>query len=259
MKDYRYITVTIVLFLLLGFGCKSAKTISSGETNLSLNAKQLIRENYKNQANFRTLASRVKINIVDGSKEQNYTVNLRIEKDKKILLSSTPISLVKALITPEKVSFYNKLDNTYFDGDFAYLSNLLGTDLNFEKVQNLLLGEAIYNLKDGNYNLSQSEDSYILQPKDLDELFEIFFLVNPSHFKLDSQQFQQLAESRFLQIDYLKYQEANKQTLPEHIKIIALEEADEVIIDLEYKSLSLNEDLRFPFKIPSGYDEITLK
>lgn len=259
MKDYRYITITIVLFLLLGFGCKSAKTISSDVTNLSLNAKQLIRENYKNQANFRTLASRVKINIVDGSKEQNYTVNLRIEKDKKILLSSTPISLVKALITPEKVSFYNKLDNTYFDGDFAYLSNLLGTDLNFEKVQNLLLGEAIYNLKDGNYNLSQSEDSYILQPKDLDELFEIFFLVNPSHFKLDSQQFQQLAESRFLQIDYLKYQEANKQTLPEHIKIIALEEADEVIIDLEYKSLSLNEDLRFPFKIPSGYDEITLK
>ena len=259
MKDYRYITITIVLFLLLGVGCKSAKTISSDVTNLSLNAKQLIRENYKNQANFRTLASRVKINIVDGSKEQNYTVNLRIEKDKKILLSSTPISLVKALITQEKVSFYNKLDNTYFDGDFAYLSNLLGTDLNFEKVQNLLLGEAIYNLKDGNYNLSQSEDSYILQPKDLDELFEIFFLVNPSHFKLDSQQFQQLAESRFLQIDYLKYQEANKQTLPEHIKIIALEEADEMIIDLEYKSLSLNEDLRFPFKIPSGYDEITLK
>ena len=69
----------------------------------------------------------------------------------------------------------------------------------------------------------------------------------------------QVEESRFLQIDYLKYQEANRQTLPERVKIIALEQTDELIIDLEYKSLSLNEDLRFPFKIPSGYDEIFLK
>ena len=32
-----------------------------------------------------------------------------------------------------------------------------------------------------------------------------------------------------------------------------------MIIDLEYKSVSLNEELRFPYKIPSGYDEIVLK
>jgi len=258
MRKYR-ISFTIILIFVWAIGCKSSKTVASGDANFDLTAKQVIRENSKNQANFRTLASRVKINVVDGSREHNYTVNLKIEKDKKILLSSTPISVVKALITPEKVSFYNKLDNTYFDGDYAYLSNLLGTELNFTKVQNLLLGEAIFNLKDGKFDLSKSEESYILQPKDLDELFEIFFLINPAHFKLDSQQLTQVEESRFLQIDYLKYQKANRQTLPERIKIIALEQTDELTIDLEYKSLSLNEDLRFPFKIPSGYDEIILK
>ena len=258
MRKYR-ISFTIILIFVWAIGCKSSKTVASGDANFDLTAKQVIRENSKNQANFRTLASRVKINVVDGSREHNYTVNLKIEKDKKILLSSTPISVVKALITPEKVSFYNKLDNTYFDGDYAYLSNLLGTELNFTKVQNLLLGEAIFNLKDGKFDLSKSEESYILQPKDLDELFEIFFLINPAHFKLDSQQLTQVEESRFLQIDYLKYQKANRQTLPERLKIIALEQTDELTIDLEYKSLSLNEDLRFPFKIPSGYDEIILK
>jgi len=258
MRKYR-ITFTIISLFVLAIGCKSPKAVASGDANFDLTAKQVIRENSKNQANFRTLASRVKIYVVDGSREHNYTVNLKIEKDKKILLSSTPISVVKALITPEKVSFYNKLDNTYFDGDYAYLSNLLGTELNFTKVQNLLLGEAVFNLKDGKFDLSKSEESYILQPKDLDELFEIFYLINPAHFKLDSQQLTQVEESRFLQIDYLKYQKANRQTLPERIKIIALEQTDELTIDLEYKSLSLNEDLRFPFKIPSGYDEIILK
>ena len=90
-------------------------------------------------------------------------------------------------------------------------------------------------------------------------MFEVFFLINPSHFKLDSQQFSQYKESRFLEIDYLKYQEVNRQIVPENIKIIALEITDQMIIDLEYKSVSLNEELRFPYKIPSGYDEIVLK
>ena len=138
MGNKRYISFIFVLLMIVEFGCKSSKSLSSHEANLNLNKKQVIRENSKQEAVFRTLSSRVKINILDGDKEQNYTVNLRMEKDKQILLMSTPISVVKALITPERVSFYNKLDNTYFDGDFKYLSDLLETDLDFEKVQNLL-------------------------------------------------------------------------------------------------------------------------
>jgi len=259
MKYKRYISSILVLLFILEFGCKSTKSLSSSEVNLNLNKKQVIRENIKQQATFRTLSSRVKINILDGEREQNYTVNMRMEKDKQILLMSTPISVVKALITPDKVSFYNKLDNTYFDGDFKYLSDLLGTDLDFQKVQNLLLGETLYDLKADDYLISVDNNTYILQPKAANELFEIFFLINPSHFKLNSQQLSQTAESRFLEIDYLKYQEVNRQIVPENIKIVALDVADQMIIDLEYKSVSLNEDLRFPFKIPSGYNEIVLK
>lgn len=259
MRYKRYISFIFILLLVIEFGCKSSKSITSNEANLNLTKKQVIKENQKQQAAFRTLSSRVKINIVDGNKEQSYTVNLRMEKDKQILLMSTPISVVKALITPEKVSFYNKLDNTYFDGDFKYLSNLLGTDLDFQKVQKMLLGETLYDLKSDGYTLSVENDTYILQPKNINELFEIFFLINPSHFKLSSQQLSQFSESRFLEIDYLKYQKVNRQIIPENIKIIALEASEQLILDLEYKSVSLNEDLRFPFKIPSGYNEIVLK
>lgn len=43
------------------------------------------------------------------------------------------------------------------------------------------------------------------------------------------------------------------------MKIIALEGDQETIIEMAFKSVSLNEDLRYPFKIPSGFDEIILK
>ena len=257
MKRYHFLI--LLIFSIVFTNCKSARTISSGEANYNLSTKQLIRENTNQAADFKTLAARVKLDIVDGDKEKGYTVNLRMEKDKQILLMSTPISVVKALITPEKVSFYNKLDNTYFDGDYSYLSELLGTDLDFNKVQNLLLGEALFNLKDGTYKSSIHENNYLLEPRKQLDFFEIFYIIDPSFFKVKSQQFTQSSQHRHLQIDYLKHQEVDKQILPEQLKVIAVEGTDEIIIDLEFKNVTLNEDLNFSFKIPSGYEEIELK
>ena len=254
----RPLLIIFLLSLVFFIGCKSAKTIRSGEANLNLTTKQLIKENAKKAPVFKTLSARVKIDIYQGDKVNGHTVNFRMEKDKQILLMSSPISVIKALITPEKVSYYNKLDNTYFEGDFKYLSKLLGIELDFQKVQNLLLGEALYSLKDTGYTLSVDEKSYILQPKNQNPLFEIFFLIDPSHFKIASQQISQPQNQRLLQIDYLAYQDVKKQILPQQIKVIAVEAAEEMIIEMEFKGVSLNDDLRFPFKIPSGYDEIKL-
>ena len=245
--------------MLLAFSCKTTNTISSdGELTSDLSAKQLIKNNTKSIANFRTLTARVKADYSSNDESKGTTISLRMEKGKTIWMSA-PFSMAKVLITPEKVSFYNKLDNTYFDGDFELLSDFVGTDLDFDKVQNILLGEALYDLKKEEFIASTFEKSYLLQPKNQRDLFEIFYLLNPSHFKMDSQQFAQPNENRILQIDYKDYQKVDKQKLPQTIKIIAVEKFDETIIDLEYRSVALNEKIRFPFRIPSGYKEIEIK
>ncbi|WP_452221540.1 DUF4292 domain-containing protein [Lacinutrix salivirga] len=254
----KYSKYAVLLILLLAFGCKGTKSVvSNGELNSNLSTKQLLKNSTKNNAKFKTLAARLKIAVTQKDNSQSYTVSMRMEKDKAIWMSK--LGIVKALITPNRVAFYNKLDNTYFDGDFSYLSDLLGTDLDFEKVQNMLLGEALYELNDKDYKLSTHENSYLLQPKQQNQLFEIFFLMNPSHFKMDSQQIEQRSESRFLQIDYLNYQTVGTQILPQETKIIAIENLDQTTIELELKNVELNKSLRFPFTIPSGYDEIELK
>ena len=258
MKKHTHIFGILLLALVLNIGCKSTKRIASGEVDLSLSAKQLIKENEKQSPGFKTLQAKLKITYASGDNEQTHSVTFRMKKDEVIWINSA-FSVIRAMITPEKVSFYNKLDNTYFDGNYKYLSDLLGTELDFKKLQNLLLGEALFGLKDETYNLSVIDESYVLQPKQQQQLFEIFYILSPSHFKVKSQQISQPKEFRHLQIDYLAYQEVNKQALPENIKIIAVEANKEMIAELEFKSVSLNEDLRFPFSIPSGFDEIKLK
>ena len=248
----------VVLLIGLASSCKSARTIAnSGEINSSISAKQLIKENTRQEAKFKTLQARVKIDYTQDLQEQGYTVNLRIEKDKTIWINAT-LGLARAMITPDEVSFYDKINNQYFKGDYTLLSNLLGVELNFKKVQSLLLGESLFNLKEGKYIASTNEKSYILQPKEQTALLELFLLLNPSHFKMDSQQLLQPLKKRFLKVDYLAYQGVDKEILPKDIKIFAVENNEEVIIAMEYKSVSLNEEVRFPFKIPSGFKEIIL-
>jgi outer membrane biogenesis lipoprotein LolB len=256
MKVFKILFLILILFIV---GCKSTKNISSSsELNTKLSSKQIIKEHSKQEAKFNTLQSRVKVEYIQGNKSQAHTINLRIEKDKTIWISSF-LNVIRVKITPEKVGYYNKLDNTYFEGDFSLISDLLGIELDFNKAQNLLLGEAIFDLKNESYVADTHEASYLLHPKNQSALLEIFFLLNPAHFKMDSQQLAQPLKRRMLQIDYENYQEVEKQVLPKHIKIIALEDNEETIINMEFKSIYLNRDLRFPFRIPSGFDEIVIR
>ena len=231
---------------------------ATGSIKENMSAKQIIKENQRQTANFKTLQAKVKIDYTEGDKSNGVSVNLRIQKDKVIWLSA-PLGVARAMITPEKVSYYNKLEDEYFDGDYALLSELLGIPLDFNKVQNILLGETLFNLSEGSYEASNNEVSYILQPENQQAIFEIFYLFNPGHFKLDSQQLSQSKEKRFLQIDYKTYQLVKKEIFPEIVNIVAIDNNSEMTIDLEYKSVSLNEDIRFPFEIPSGFKEIQLK
>lgn len=238
--------------------CKSASLVNGeGAINPKVTAKQLIKESSRQEAKFKTLQAKVKINIIDNLKESGYTVNLRMEKDKTIWINAS-LGLARAMITPDKVQFYDRINNQYFDGNYALLSDLLGVALNYNKVQSLLLGEPMFDLKASTYEISNNERSYILAPKPQDGLLELFLLFNPSHFKMDSQQLAQPLKKRILQIDYTDYQKVEDEILPQQVKIIAVEDSEELIIELEYKSVSVNEEVRFPFNIPSGFEEINL-
>ena len=251
------ISFVILLIALIFTGCKGVKTVvSNGEINTKLTAKQLIKNSTKAGIDFSTLVGRLKLEYLQNGKSKGTTVSFRMEKDKTIWMSK--LGVVKVLITPARIAFYNTWDNTYFDGDFTYLSDLLGTDLDFDKVQNMLLGQSLFDLNDDKYNLSANDKSYILQPKKQRELFELFLFVNPGHFKMDSQEISQPQNKRILHIDYLTYQEVDKKTIPEQTKILAIEDQEQLEINLELKSVKLNEKIRFPFTIPSGYKKIEL-
>ena len=152
------------IFALLSLGCKSTKPVTDAGLDGNLSVRNIIRNHYKNELQFETLRGRIRIDYNDGRSIQSLGVSFRMQRNKAIWISA-PLGVVKAYITPERVSFYNKLEQEYFDGDFVYLSRIVGTELDFQKVQNILFGQALFDLRAGDYQALLDEQFYKLQPK----------------------------------------------------------------------------------------------
>lgn len=259
MNIIRKISPLLILILIFVFtSCKTSQVLAEGEVRSNLSAKNIINNHYKGLLIFKTIRGRLKVDFDDGKRSQAFTLSLRMEKDKTIWLSA-PLSLVKIIITPNRVSFYNKLDNTYFDGDFSYLSKLLGTDLDFEKVQNLLLGQAIFDLKKEIYFASISNNNYQLKPKKDVSLFKKLFLIEPNGFRMALQQLSQPENGRLLNINYKTYQNIEKKPFPNELVIEAEESGIKTLIAISYKNIEFDQKVTFPYSIPNGYKEIMLE
>lgn len=246
--------------MLLVVACGSTKRTNTTAEVEDIATAKLIANYYSNSFDFNTLAARMKLRYKDKKNSQSVTVSLRMEKDKTIWMSASilGISLAKAKITPDRVSYYEKITRSYFDGDFEFLSEYVGVEMNFEQLQRLLIGQTVYDLRDGKYATAQLENTYQITPKKQLELLQLFFFLEPQQFKLQKQRVAQPKEGLSLDVDYLEYQEVAGMSFPKEIHIEVLKKTDRSVIDIEYKSIDHNQPLRFPFSIPSGYKEIKL-
>lgn len=261
-KNYNMLKkiIYIFIFALIVTSCKSSK-MTSNTSSMEMSAKNVIKNHYNNAFDKETVNAKLKIKYIGKSNFPGVTASLRIKKDETIWISLSKFGFPvgKALITPTKVSYYEKINRTYFDGDFTLLSNWLGTELNFEKVQNLLLGQALLNLKDEKFSLELYENKYQLTPKKGYDLFSILFLINPDNFKINSQKIHQKDDNKSLTINYSDYTQVDDEVFPKGIHIAASDTKNTSTIDINYRSVNFNNHVSFPFKIPSNYKQIVLK
>ncbi len=249
----------LLLLSTIVISCGSRKSTGKIATK-DAEAVSVIKKHYSSETQFTTVSGKLRAVYQDEEKTQSVNLSFRMEKDKAIWMSASILGfpVAKAYITPTRVSYYEKVSQTYFEGDFSLVSEFLGTPLDFQKLQNLLIGQAIYDLRTEEYSFMQSPRGFQFV-KDDAMLMKRMFLLNPASFKAEAQQLVQDKDNRGLTVTYDEYQTVNGLVFPENIRIIANEGGSSTNIDLTYRSLTFNEQVSFPFDIPSGYEEISLK
>lgn len=252
--------VTVVVVAILVASCGSRKASPTAILTEDAAAVEVISNHYTNEADFETLQGRLRVRLQTQDRNQAATVSFRMKKNDTIWMSGQMlgITLAKVMITQDRVQFYEKIRGSYFDGDFRLLSNLLGTPLDFEKVQNLLIGQTIYSLRDERYMLTESTRGYQLVPEQ-EQFLKKMFLLDPVTYKATAQQIAQEGLGRSVTVTYPSYQKIEEQEFPKEIKVIANEADKNTQVDMEFRSVSFNVPVSFPFSIPSGYEEIVLE
>ncbi|CCG54448.1 Probable lipoprotein precursor [Flavobacterium indicum GPTSA100-9 = DSM 17447] len=251
---FKYI---VLLFVVAS--CKTKQVVvaeqAAKETDKS---SEVIQKHYENKLVFQTASIRANANYEDSKQSLNINADLRIKKDEVIWISLKflGITAAKAYITPSKVSYYEKINNSYFDGDYTMLSNWLGTDLDFQKVQNLLLGRPIDDLTKEEFIAEVAENLFQLKNKKNTQIEKIFAF-ETGNYLLKKQFINQIVKQRNVNVYYPSYQNQDNNFLPTGVNIVA-KDKDEVKIDVEYKKITFNEDLNFPYSIPNGYKQIII-
>lgn len=253
--------IMLVSFAGLLTSCKAKKeVIVGGNANKEISTSKIIENHYANNKNFTTLYVKANASYKDEKQSQNVTAEIKIKKDEKILISVRflGITMAKALITPNEVKYYDKINNDYFEGNYAGLSEWLGTDLDFQKVQNLLLGQAIDDLKKGDYKSVIEEQLYKLVTTKESKTNKTFYFES-EHFLVKKEEIFQVAQDRKLLVNYPDYKEFPEAILPLKIIIEAIQKNEKTNINIDYKQFSFNEDLSFPYSVPDGYERIFIK
>ncbi|WP_456313752.1 DUF4292 domain-containing protein [Pseudomonas shirazensis] len=259
MKKY----IAILLVSVFVISCKSKAVAVQNNTTTEVVAKKdtkAIDKHYDNKLDFKTLYIKSSARYVDDKQSQNVTAEIKIEKDKQILISVRflGITMAKALITPTTVSYYEKINSTYYEGDFTSLSAWLGTELDYSKVQNLLVGEAFDDLRKGKYTQSIVENLIRLEDEKDSDLKKSFFL-DGEKYLVQKEEISQPKENRMLQISYSDSKVFDQGTLPTNIQINAIQPKGKTDISLNYNNISFNEELSFPYSVPSGYKKVIIK
>jgi trans-2-enoyl-CoA reductase len=254
MKFLKY----TLLFIIVLTSCKTKKNmIDANAIAKEISAKKVAKKHIAANFDRETVDAKLKVNFNNGKARQSLSVNMKIIKDEVIWLRGTKfITIFKAKITPTSVSYYSPFAKNYFEGDFSMIKKLLGVEINFEQLQNLFLGQSLLNVKQEKQTVEIANNRYVLSPEKQAELFDIFFTINPSHFKLEEQSIINTFKNLRLDIKYPSYNLFDGVVFPSEINIKAKNLKSITDIDLFYKSVIFDTAIYMSFNIPSTYKRL---
>lgn len=249
----------ILIFLLALSSCGGSKSALKDKKLKTETLKAIVKNYDKSNPQFETMRGRLRGLYVEGENQQSVNISYRFKKDEIIWMSAKFAGLIqvaKMMVTPKKVQFYERIDQSYFDGDFELISSFLGIELNYEQLQNLLLGQSIKSINieqsilesiEGYFQINSTYEKGLIQTILLDE----------KTFKIKQQTLKM--EDNEVKIIYNSYQIIDNMSFPEEMIILADNNKDQVSIMLDFKNINLNDDLNYPFRIPSDFKPIQLK
>lgn len=276
---------------------KKTAAVTDQEPLRNRSAGYLLRHYEKNKFDYTWIGMKVDADFLSNGETQGFKATIRMHKDSAIWISITPalgIEMIRILITPDSLRYLSKIpDNKYYyTGGFEVISNLVGVDLDFEMLQDLLIGNALALDKDeGRFRSELNDEKHLLisryrrkvrrmvgvddrkleddtivinpnDPKyqrtikrvdDKDEIIVSRYWLEPVNYRLVQSIFNDLIKQRTVEIYYSDFQMDGEQSYPTKCLLKAKNPNGTQELEFEITKLTSGKPYDFPFEIPDDY------
>lgn len=268
--------------------CKSHKQITqaqepSGNCKLVKRLpKPLIADMRRNEFKFEWLSMRLACEASDDSSKFDFDVSVRMRRDSVIwmnVLGPLNIKVARVLITKDSVKFIQYQDGSLsaepkcFQGDFALLSNMLQTEVDFEMMQSLLVGNSVSFYEEDEKlksSVNQDECNFTLSTIRKRKLKRVLEAQAPpaeplQTISLDPVTFKILkilfidAQNRTFTAQYDSFSKEDSLLMPHHAVFYAKGLQKTAKVEVNYNKINLNQHQDFPFTIPDDCKPILIQ
>ena len=255
-KNIKSITVCFILALIFT-GCKSVAVLPTKTPVKNANLEALAARIKNSYPKIDKVRSRIRATYDDGKRKQQVIVQLRMENKKTIWLSATMlIPIAKMLITSEEVSFYEKFQKTYFEGNFDLINAPFNTSFGYTDIENIFLGKPFLDPGVGKWKQISNPQYYILIPQGNRSGLQPTLFFDPVSFLLKEQRVLIPDSSYSLTIKYLRHLKVEGKSLPSLIEVTLFDGTKSQRLEMEFTRTDFTEGISFPFEIPEGYSKI---
>jgi hypothetical protein len=294
----KYYALLILLVLSLP-ACRSAKnTAEVKEPPKDRSASYLLKRYERNKFEYDWVGMKIDADFITMGESQGFKASIRMKKDSAIWISISPalgIEVFRILITPDSLKYLSKIpDNKfYYIGTSASLSELAKIDLDFDMLQDILIGNAIGLEKDeGKFRTSVDGYNYLLTSKykrkvrrvvgiddrklsptdtivvnpndpryqrsvrraDEDELIVSRYWLESENFRMVRSVFNDLINQRAIDIAYSDFKLEGEQYYPTRCVMKLAEASKQEELSFKITKLVTDKTYEFPFEIPEDFE-----
>jgi phage anti-repressor protein len=209
---FSIIKISFVVFTALVSlsACKTKKGIGSKlptTSEVKNDYSELFISINQQETNYSYLVCKGECEYNDGNNTFNFDIQLEMEKGKFIFIRATyllGIEVAKMYITPDQIQIVNHLEKTNTVASYNYLKKFSSANLQFENLENLILGNALFNQNLGVTSIDSNVSQYILKTLIEGATQQCFYGKNKVA-KLEANQLQNAAKNRSFEVKYNKY------------------------------------------------------
>ncbi len=268
------ILLSIVVFAFTFSSCKTKRQVFHFKNVKPMRAAKVFDNVNFRKFRYQTLSLKFSATYEKENESQSFSGTLRIMRDSAIWISIVPalgIEAARILITPDSVKFINRINSTYYLGNYNYFRNLTKMDLDFNLLQSVLSNEMFFYTRTSDdddikgYKSYTDSNLYVLQSlkerklqrkvkkKKTDDLIFIEVAVLPEIFKIVHVFANDLEYQKSLDVTYSDFENVEDQLFPMTAKFVIKNKEEVIKFNLSYTKATLNKKLDYPFSVPEKY------